>query len=172
MLGELNAVTKLLQKGKKTLAERRLYVDTLIDDVQKFRTNEFSKFYRCRLGKKCIAIDADIAPFAQFESGEVKIERGEESGMTDGEKSAFSNLLLEEEAEEPEAPNLPVPIVERIGLSKRRRADSSQHCINLTLFSDLLQRWKGSGLLLKRFCWRTDNRCALAFLKLLFPQGC
>ncbi len=33
--------------------------------------------------------DADIAPFAQFESGVVKIERGEESGMTDGEKSAF-----------------------------------------------------------------------------------
>ncbi len=69
----------------KTLAECRLYVDTLLDDVQKFRTNEFSKLYRCRLGRKQIAIDAYIAPCPQLESGVLKIERNEKSSMTDGE---------------------------------------------------------------------------------------
>ncbi len=75
MLGALNAVTKLLEKGNKTLAECRIYVDTLIDGVQKFHTNEFSKLYRCRLAKKYIAIDADIAPCRQFESGVVNIQK-------------------------------------------------------------------------------------------------
>ncbi len=68
--------------------------------------------------EEVIAIDADISPCPQCESGLVKIQKGEESGMTDCEKSACSNLLLEKEEEEPEAPSASKSIVECIALSK------------------------------------------------------
>ncbi len=69
MLSEINSVTLLLQMGNATLADCRMCVDSLLQDVEQYRVDAQSYLYDCRLGKKYLAIDATIAPDTEFEIG-------------------------------------------------------------------------------------------------------
>lgn len=84
VLGEIDRVTKLLQRQDATLSDCRMYIDSLLHGVAVYLTDADSVLYVCRLGNKYVSINANIATNPQFESGVVKIKRGEAPSMTDG----------------------------------------------------------------------------------------
>jgi hypothetical protein len=81
-----------------TIEKGRFALDTLIRKVaNNNKENSNHILYRCRLGTKYIAPDADIVPDALFESGVVKLQRGKVSELTEAEKAAIIHLKKPDE---------------------------------------------------------------------------
>ncbi len=129
----INSVTPLLQIGNATLADCRMCVDSLLQDVGQYRMDAQSYLYGCLLGKKCLAIDVTIAPDIQFESGVVKIQRGNVTGMTDAEKSASEKLRAPSTTTGNEVSHAAMSVEERIALRIHRRLDASHKYVNFDL---------------------------------------
>lgn len=64
-----------------------MYIDSMLHNVVKYRTDEDSVLYGCRLGNKYISINANIATDHQFESGFINIQSRDATAMADGAKS-------------------------------------------------------------------------------------
>ncbi len=93
MLKEINDITKSLQSREQTLADCRHDLNVLIEAIEDEKQVTTSPFYGCRLGTKFIAANATIVKYPLFESGVVKIQKGKETDLNEGEKHAVRCLL-------------------------------------------------------------------------------
>ncbi len=126
MLREINSVTLLLQTENGTLAYCPIFVDSLMRDVEQYRTDAQSDLCHCHLAKNYLAFDAEIAPKTQFESVVVKIRRGNATRVSDAENSARENLREPGTSVGNGVSGAAMSVVERIALRKRRRLDESR----------------------------------------------
>lgn len=87
-LGEINTVTKALQRRGVTLEECRYYLDTLTRTIEDQKDNPVAPLFGCTLKDEYIKLHSVHSPSSTFESAVVKIQRQEYSTMTHEERSA------------------------------------------------------------------------------------
>ena len=123
---QINYSTKYMQTRKVTLAQCRDSLNMLMQDVEEGRNDRDSAMYRCSLGTKYIAEDANILRDPDFESGVCKIQNGMTDLMTDEEKTACGKLLLggEEDSSDSDREG-EVSYEERLRKRKRQRDNPS-----------------------------------------------
>ncbi len=164
MLRKTNSVTLLLQTGNGTLAYCPIFVDSLMRDVEQYRTDAQSDLCDCHLGKNYLAVDVEIAPETQFESVLVKIRRGNATRVSDAEKSARENLREPGTSVSNGVPGAAMSVVERIALRKRRRLDESRKYVNCDFIlgsaAEVKRLWSVAKNILK------DNRKSMTQLLL------
>eukprot|EP00171_Calliarthron_tuberculosum_P002661 IDg2661t1 len=116
ILGEINVVTKVLQKENSVLAMCRDSLDCLIEAVEEQKNIPQARLYGCMLGKKY------IGQSTTFEKAVVKIQKGLKNELSASEKFAAKCLLVHETADEGESPKKIVSMQEM--LTKRRKVQS------------------------------------------------
>lgn len=87
-LGEINTVTKALQRRGVTLEECRYYLDTLTRTIEEQKDNPVAPLFGCTLKDEYIKLYSVHSPSSTFESAVVKIQRQEFNTMTPEERSA------------------------------------------------------------------------------------
>jgi hypothetical protein len=88
VLEKFNEVTIFMQTRLITLSMCRRSLDHLIDRATAGRTREGNVFYRNGFIPKRTQPRGTLTPYPDFESGVVKIQRGESGAMNDAEKLA------------------------------------------------------------------------------------
>jgi len=83
-----NYATKQLQTNCATLSDCRAVVDALIDLVATKKELSSSPLHNCTFEPTRISLTGRHSPDSEFESGVIKIQRGESNTMTEGEKAA------------------------------------------------------------------------------------
>lgn len=94
MLHEIKTVPIEILKRGLTLSDARHAIHALTDAVDEERENKLSTFYGWKLSNNYINNRSTSGNDSEFESGVVKIQRGEECTMTSPEKLACKSLLL------------------------------------------------------------------------------
>lgn len=130
MLAEINTVTLELQKYGASLSDCRYAVDTLSEVVTSGRNDEHSLFYGCKLGNSYIQEKSHIATDDTFETGVVKVQRGDISAMTPEEKEACSRLKLSASNSREESCRTNLTMADRIAAKKRHRENNKEEYMN------------------------------------------
>lgn len=97
MLEAINAITTELQGSKLTIAACRSYLDVLIEEADSQRNNITSVWCGNKFGVKYIGLTSDKIPpqSRAFQSGVIKIQRGQASELTMEEKLACKRLKVD-----------------------------------------------------------------------------
>ena len=124
ILGEMDVVTRQLQKKGYTLADCRQDLDTLIEAVEQDKTKHGSRLHNCRLGTTCISPQSSIVDNVDFETAVAKIQKGNLSDLSTVEKSCARILAVDASVSEVHhGEGAVLSMKER--LFKRRRIESA-----------------------------------------------
>ena len=93
-LGEIDLVTKYLQKEHISLSDCRLALNTLIDRVDKKKTVPNSSLWDCRLGKYAIGESSRLVTHRFFETAVIKLQRGMAGQLSISEKRAVKSFVV------------------------------------------------------------------------------
>lgn len=94
-LREINTVSEKLQKRHASLEECRFKLDTLVETVHAQNDVQVAPFYQCLLKDEYIKLQSKHSPDSMFESAVVKIQRDQLDLLTDEEKKACDNLIVD-----------------------------------------------------------------------------
>jgi hypothetical protein len=92
-LEEMNAVTVHMQTKELQLEQSRYALDTLQAAIDKYKSFQEHKLFRCQFKLIKSSVDSELAPNKDFEAGVVKMQRGLFSQLTTREKVACQRLL-------------------------------------------------------------------------------
>jgi len=91
-LKEIDFVTQKLQERGAPLERCRLLLDTLLSAVATQKDVFEAPLYLCSLKDHYIKLESTESPDHVFESGVIKIQRGQADDMTDAERAACAHL--------------------------------------------------------------------------------
>lgn len=134
-LGEINIVAKALQRRGLSLEGCRYFLDTLTTTILKQRDNPNAPFYKCSLNDDYIKLHSRHSPSSVFESGVIKIQRGEYDAMSVQEQEACADLKIPfpetgEDSELPSDEEEPMSMCDIIRQPKRQRREPHQPYMN------------------------------------------
>lgn len=124
MLGELQKVTKTLQLQGRTLADCRGDIEDLQLGIQKATRKPAWKLHNCKLGNEYIRRNSHLTTDPDFESGIVKLQKGEANQLTSAEKVAVCMLEKDVEDVVPDSDSDREMLMDE-RLNKRRKIDKN-----------------------------------------------